>query len=83
MAKYQARETLKRVATGAASSSSAHSQKAHNQHLKGWDETKFVKFRGERDRSLPLPNLMLSALRVVDQRPWSSPGVGALELAPR
>ena len=39
-------------------------QKAHNQHLKGRDETKFVKFRMERDRRLPLPNLMLSALQV-------------------
>ena len=39
-------------------------QKAHNQHLEGWDETKFIKFRTERDRSLPLPNLMLPALQV-------------------
>ena len=39
-------------------------QKAHNQHLKSRDETKFVTFRMERDRSLPLPNLMLSALQV-------------------
>jgi hypothetical protein len=39
-------------------------QKAHNQHLKGRDETTFVTFRMERDRSLPLPNLMLSALQV-------------------
>ncbi len=44
--------------------STVAAQKAHNQHLKGWDETKFVKFRTERDRSLPLPNLMLSALQV-------------------
>jgi glyoxylase-like metal-dependent hydrolase (beta-lactamase superfamily II) len=44
--------------------STVAAQKAHNQHLKGWDETKFVKFRLERDRSLPLPNLMLSALQV-------------------
>jgi len=39
-------------------------QKAHNQHLKFWGEANFVKFRMERDRSLPLPNLMLSALQV-------------------
>jgi hypothetical protein len=39
-------------------------QKAHNQHLRGRDETKFVTFRMDRDRSLPLPNLMLSALQV-------------------
>ena len=39
-------------------------QKAHNQHLKGRGETKFVKFRMERDRRLPLANLMLSALQV-------------------
>jgi glyoxylase-like metal-dependent hydrolase (beta-lactamase superfamily II) len=44
--------------------STVAAQKAHNQHLKGWDETRFVKFRTERDRSLPLPNLMLSALQV-------------------
>jgi glyoxylase-like metal-dependent hydrolase (beta-lactamase superfamily II) len=39
-------------------------QRAHNQHLKGWSETEFVKFRMERDRSLPLPRLMLPALQV-------------------
>jgi glyoxylase-like metal-dependent hydrolase (beta-lactamase superfamily II) len=39
-------------------------QKAHNFHLKDHDESSFVKFRNERDRSLPLPNLMLSALQV-------------------
>jgi glyoxylase-like metal-dependent hydrolase (beta-lactamase superfamily II) len=39
-------------------------QKAYNQHLKGGDETKFVAFRMQRDRSLPLPNLMLLALQV-------------------
>jgi glyoxylase-like metal-dependent hydrolase (beta-lactamase superfamily II) len=39
-------------------------QKAQNQHLKDWDEAKFVTSRMERDRSLPLPNLMLSALQV-------------------
>jgi glyoxylase-like metal-dependent hydrolase (beta-lactamase superfamily II) len=39
-------------------------QRVHNQHLNGCDETEFVKFRMERDRSLPLPNLMLSALQV-------------------
>jgi glyoxylase-like metal-dependent hydrolase (beta-lactamase superfamily II) len=44
--------------------STVATQKAHNQHLEGWDETKFIKFRTERDRSLPLPNLMLPALQV-------------------
>lgn len=44
--------------------STVAAQKAHNQHLKNWDESSFVKFRMERDRSLPLPNLMLSALQV-------------------
>jgi len=39
-------------------------QKAHNRHLTDRDETAFVKFRNERDRSLPLPDLMLSALQV-------------------
>jgi hypothetical protein len=39
-------------------------QKAHNSHLKDHDESTFVKFRNERDRSLPLPSLMLLALQV-------------------
>ena len=39
-------------------------QKANNLHLKNSDEAKFVKLRTERDRSLPLPSLMLSALQV-------------------
>jgi glyoxylase-like metal-dependent hydrolase (beta-lactamase superfamily II) len=39
-------------------------QKAHNRHLKDHDETTFVQFRNERDRRLPLPNLMLAALQV-------------------
>jgi glyoxylase-like metal-dependent hydrolase (beta-lactamase superfamily II) len=39
-------------------------QKANNIHLKNGDEAAFVKFRTERDRSLPMPNLMLSALQV-------------------
>ena len=39
-------------------------QKANNLHLKNNDEANFVKFRTERDRSLPLPALMLSALQV-------------------
>jgi hypothetical protein len=33
-------------------------------HLKGFDEAKFVKLRQERDRRLPMPTLMLSALQV-------------------
>ena len=40
------------------------SQKAHNPHLKDCDEPKFVKLRTDRDRNLPMPNLMLSALQV-------------------
>jgi glyoxylase-like metal-dependent hydrolase (beta-lactamase superfamily II) len=39
-------------------------QKAHNLHLKGFDEVKFVKLRQERDRRLPMPTLMLPALQV-------------------
>jgi glyoxylase-like metal-dependent hydrolase (beta-lactamase superfamily II) len=39
-------------------------QKAHNSHLKDHDESTFVKFRNERDRSLPLPSQMLLALQV-------------------
>ena len=39
-------------------------QKAHNLHLKGFDEAKFVKLRQERDRRLPMPTLMLPALQV-------------------
>ena len=44
--------------------STVAAQKAYNQHIKGWDKTRFVKFRMERDQSLPPPNLMLSALQV-------------------
>jgi glyoxylase-like metal-dependent hydrolase (beta-lactamase superfamily II) len=39
-------------------------QKAYNAQLKGSDETRFVRFRTERDRTLPLPDLMLAALQV-------------------
>jgi glyoxylase-like metal-dependent hydrolase (beta-lactamase superfamily II) len=39
-------------------------QKAHNAQLKGRDETTFVRFRRGRDRTLPLPDLMLAALQV-------------------
>lgn len=39
-------------------------QKEHNLHLMGSDENKFVRLRVERDRSLPLPTLMLPALQV-------------------
>jgi hypothetical protein len=35
-----------------------------NQQVKDFDETRFVKFRTERDRTLPLPDLMLAALQV-------------------
>lgn len=40
------------------------SQRMHNPHLKDCDEAKFVKLRTDRDRNLPMPNLMLSALWV-------------------
>jgi glyoxylase-like metal-dependent hydrolase (beta-lactamase superfamily II) len=39
-------------------------QKAHNRHLRDHNEATFFEFRNERDRGLPLPNLMLSALQV-------------------
>jgi hypothetical protein len=39
-------------------------QRVSNVHLKNSDEAKFVKFRTERDRSLPMPALILPALQV-------------------
>jgi hypothetical protein len=39
-------------------------QKTCNPHLKNCDEAKFVELRTDRDRNLPMPNLMLSALQV-------------------
>jgi hypothetical protein len=36
----------------------------NNLHLKNSDEAKFVKFRTERDRSLPMPALIPPALQV-------------------
>ena len=39
-------------------------QKDNNLHLKNSVEAKFVKFRTERDRSLPMPALILAALQV-------------------
>ena len=48
----------------AAWESTVAAQKAHNLHVKNLDESKFVKLRTERDRSLPMPTLMLSALQV-------------------
>ena len=44
--------------------STVAAQRAHNLHLKSCDESKFVKVRTERDRTLPMPALMLSALQV-------------------
>src|SRR5262245_64918042 len=44
--------------------STVAAQRAHNLHLKSCDESKFVKVRTERDRTLPMPVLMLSALQV-------------------
>src|SRR5262249_38163841 len=48
----------------AAWESTIATQHARNLHLQNCDETKFVKLRTERDRSLPIPTLMLSALQV-------------------
>ena len=48
----------------AAWESTVAAQKAHNLHVKNFNESKFVKLRTERDRSLPMPTLMLSALQV-------------------
>jgi len=48
----------------AAWESTVAAQRAHNLHLKNCDESKFVKLRTERDRTLPMPALMLSALQV-------------------
>jgi glyoxylase-like metal-dependent hydrolase (beta-lactamase superfamily II) len=39
-------------------------QRERNLHLRDFDEDKFVRLRTERDRTLPLPALMLSALQV-------------------
>jgi glyoxylase-like metal-dependent hydrolase (beta-lactamase superfamily II) len=39
-------------------------QKADNLHLKGRDEEGFVAFREARDRTLPLPKLILDALQI-------------------
>jgi hypothetical protein len=44
--------------------STVAAQKAHNPHLRDCDESKFVKLRRERDRSLPMPTLILSASQV-------------------
>jgi glyoxylase-like metal-dependent hydrolase (beta-lactamase superfamily II) len=44
--------------------SSIAAQQAHNVHLRDCDEAKFVQLRKQRDRSLPLPALMLAALQV-------------------
>src|SRR6202047_2455686 len=44
--------------------STAARQKAENAHVKGQDEASFVKLRRERDRTLPMPKLILSALQV-------------------
>ena len=39
-------------------------QKAENIHVNGQDEASFVKLRTDRDRTLPMPKLILSALQV-------------------
>ncbi|NKE46326.1 MBL fold metallo-hydrolase [Roseomonas frigidaquae] len=39
-------------------------QKTENAHLRGQDEASFVKLRIERDRTLPMPKLILSSLQV-------------------
>jgi glyoxylase-like metal-dependent hydrolase (beta-lactamase superfamily II) len=43
--------------------STVAAQKAYNAHVKEYDETSFIEFRTQRDRLLPLPNLMLAALQ--------------------
>jgi len=48
----------------AAWESTVAAQRVHNLHVKNFDESKFVKLRMERDRGLPMPTLMLSALQV-------------------
>jgi glyoxylase-like metal-dependent hydrolase (beta-lactamase superfamily II) len=44
--------------------STVAAQKAYNPHVKDYDETTFIALRTQRDRLLPLPNLMLAALQV-------------------
>ena len=44
--------------------SNVAAQRTNNLHLKNSDEAKFVKLRTERDRSLPMPALILPALQV-------------------
>ncbi len=39
-------------------------QRASNKHVNGHDEQSFVEIRTERDRTLPMPKLILSALQV-------------------
>ncbi|MFC3127312.1 MBL fold metallo-hydrolase [Pseudoroseomonas globiformis] len=39
-------------------------QKAENEHVRGQDEASFVKLRKERDRTLPMPRLILPSLQV-------------------
>lgn len=44
--------------------STVGAQKAHNAHIRGMDEARFVALRTEKDRHLPLPELILPALQV-------------------
>lgn len=44
--------------------STVAAQRARNLHLKDSDENKFVSLREQRDRSLPMPTLILQALQV-------------------
>ncbi|MEN0075347.1 MAG: MBL fold metallo-hydrolase [Paracraurococcus sp.] len=44
--------------------SSVAQQKAGNAHVRGQDEAGFVRLRTERDRTLPMPKLILHALQV-------------------
>ena len=44
--------------------SNVAAQRTNNLHLKNSDEAKFVRLRTERDRSLPMPALILPALQV-------------------
>jgi hypothetical protein len=39
-------------------------QKAENAHIRGQDQASFMKLRTERDVTLPMPKLILSALQI-------------------
>jgi hypothetical protein len=63
MSRRPSASLLSTTSAGHASNGSRRQRRDHRQ-IKDFDETGFVKFRMERDRSLPLPDLMLAALQV-------------------